>query len=284
MSGNETGGSSTSMVEFTFKFTSMSTLEREPRDSVWSSLRDSCAANLPSPQVCHTGEWNLGADAGSIPPVRLPALITICLCLGAASLASAQPAPDPAPPPAEPPASPPASPPEPIAPPASVAPPSTPPVAPAPEPSLQTEDVQSADQTPWAMRFGGFVQPQYRLRQDAPGAPNDTDGFRLARARFSATGVGPRRQPRVLVVHRGRAAAVVLAVRRVRHGGARAARSPARSRSTSARSASRSRTSSSSQRHASVVRREGAGRRASRPIAISARALWFSRRSCRGCA
>ncbi len=40
------------------------------------------------------------------------------------------------------------------------------------------------------MRFGGFIQPQYRVRQDAPGAPNDTNGFRLARARFTATGSG----------------------------------------------------------------------------------------------
>ena len=39
------------------------------------------------------------------------------------------------------------------------------------------------------MRFGGFIQPQYRLRQNAAGQ-DDTDGFRLARARFTATGEG----------------------------------------------------------------------------------------------
>lgn len=31
-----------------------------------------------------------------------------------------------------------------------------------------------------------FIQPQFRLRQDAPGAPNDTNGFRFARARIFA--------------------------------------------------------------------------------------------------
>ncbi|HET9989352.1 MAG TPA: porin [Kofleriaceae bacterium] len=42
---------------------------------------------------------------------------------------------------------------------------------------------------PWTFRPGGFIQPQYRLRQDSP-APFDEDGFRFARARLTATGSG----------------------------------------------------------------------------------------------
>ena len=39
------------------------------------------------------------------------------------------------------------------------------------------------------MRFGGYVQPQFRLREDSP-AQFDEDGFRLARTRFTATAEG----------------------------------------------------------------------------------------------
>jgi hypothetical protein len=38
-----------------------------------------------------------------------------------------------------------------------------------------------------SVSFGGFLQPQYRLRQDSPAA-NDNDGFKFARARLTATG------------------------------------------------------------------------------------------------
>ncbi|MEO8548556.1 MAG: porin [Kofleriaceae bacterium] len=45
------------------------------------------------------------------------------------------------------------------------------------------------EEEPWTIRPGGFIQPQYRLRQDSP-APFDEDGFRFARARLTATGTG----------------------------------------------------------------------------------------------
>lgn len=42
----------------------------------------------------------------------------------------------------------------------------------------------------WSFRPGGFIQPEFRLRQQYPGAPNETDGFNLVRARITATGEG----------------------------------------------------------------------------------------------
>ncbi len=42
----------------------------------------------------------------------------------------------------------------------------------------------------WTFRPGGFVQPEFRTRENAPGAPDDTDGFRLVRARFTGTSTG----------------------------------------------------------------------------------------------
>lgn len=43
---------------------------------------------------------------------------------------------------------------------------------------------------PWTITPGGFLQPAYRTREDADGAPDDTNGFRLVRARATATGHG----------------------------------------------------------------------------------------------
>lgn len=105
-------------------------------------------------------------------------VLTILLC---ATVAHAQPAadpPSPETPPAEPPTvvttSPPSVPVTPERPPAPVA---------AVKPDIPPEDQ-------WSIRPGGFLQPEFRMRQDAPGAPDDTDGFRLVRARLTATGVG----------------------------------------------------------------------------------------------
>ena len=42
----------------------------------------------------------------------------------------------------------------------------------------------------WSLRPGAFIQPAYRMRQNAEGAPDQNDGFRLVRARLTATGTG----------------------------------------------------------------------------------------------
>lgn len=47
----------------------------------------------------------------------------------------------------------------------------------------------AAPEDRWSMRLGGFVQPQFRVRQDSPAAV-DEDGFRFARARLTATAAG----------------------------------------------------------------------------------------------
>jgi len=80
--------------------------------------------------------------------------------------------------------------PAPLAPPEATAPPASravPLVAipidtPAPSSPVPPDD--------WTLRPGAFIQPQFRMRQNAPGAPNDTDGFRFARARLTALGGG----------------------------------------------------------------------------------------------
>lgn len=55
--------------------------------------------------------------------------------------------------------------------------------------SAPTREESDPNYEPWTIRPGGFIQPQYRMRQDSP-APFDEDGFRFARARFTATGTG----------------------------------------------------------------------------------------------
>jgi hypothetical protein len=113
----------------------------------------------------------------------------------AARAAWSQPAPDPVPPPAPPPPTPttPSPVPTPYPAPAPVAPP-PPIVAPAPTPApveTVTDDAAEAmaDYEPWTFRVGGYVQPQFRLRQNSP-APFDEDGFRMARARLTASAAG----------------------------------------------------------------------------------------------
>ncbi len=65
------------------------------------------------------------------------------------------------------------------------APPANPMIATA----VPTHDPGASAGEGWTFHPGGFIQPQFRLRQDSP-APFDEDGFRFARARFTATGSG----------------------------------------------------------------------------------------------
>src|SRR5262249_25134702 len=65
-------------------------------------------------------------------------------------------------------------------------------IAPAPHP-VQLDQSSSEGEAqsiyePVATSFkpGAYIQPQYRLRRDAPGIPNTTDGFRFARVRLFA--------------------------------------------------------------------------------------------------
>jgi len=46
-----------------------------------------------------------------------------------------------------------------------------------------------SDEDKWAIRFGGFVQPQFRVRQNSTAAV-DENGFRFARARITASADG----------------------------------------------------------------------------------------------
>jgi hypothetical protein len=87
------------------------------------------------------------------------------------------PVPDPTPPVAEPTPT--------LAPPAATA--STSPPAPAAAIATTTDPTPPADR--WSMRLGGYVQPQFRLRQNSPAAV-DEDGFRLARVRLTASAEG----------------------------------------------------------------------------------------------
>ncbi|MFT3697601.1 MAG: hypothetical protein QM831_30940 [Kofleriaceae bacterium] len=105
----------------------------------------------------------------------------------ASATAAAQPAPEPTPAPPTPDSQPPANLPVPADPaPAPAVQPSI--VAPTPT-SQPTRAETDPNYEPWTIRPGGFIQPQYRMRQDSP-APFDEDGFRFARARFTATGEG----------------------------------------------------------------------------------------------
>jgi hypothetical protein len=94
-------------------------------------------------------------------------LLVLAGSAGAQPAPEVQPAPDPAPPP-----------------PADPAPaPAPPPPAPAPVAPAAITDTAILPDT-WHFSPGAFIQPQFRMRQNAPGAPNDTDGFRFARARI----------------------------------------------------------------------------------------------------
>lgn len=111
----------------------------------------------------------------------------LLLCAG--GVAAAQPAPDapPPPPPSADPTPPPEPPPAPVAP-ASVAPVPPPVTAPPPAepPKSDKEQEAAAPYEPSSVSVGGYLQPQFRMRQNAPGAQFDQDGFRFARARLIA--------------------------------------------------------------------------------------------------
>lgn len=120
---------------------------------------------------------------------RLPQILSI-LAFGVLpeAVATAQPAP---PPPVAP--APPADPAAEAAPPAAE--PAPPPVAPpAPAPAVLPAPVVTpaaeaalAAYEPSSVQLGGYLQPQYRMRQDSP-AQFDQDGFRFARARLIVHG------------------------------------------------------------------------------------------------
>src|SRR5262245_44938670 len=103
----------------------------------------------------------------------------------ASQIAHAQPADQPAPPPATPDATQPAPAPAPAPVTAAPAPAGPPPM----ELTGTAEPVPAPDEDKWTMRLGGFLQPQFRMRQNSPAAV-DEDGFRFARARLTATAEG----------------------------------------------------------------------------------------------
>ena len=79
-----------------------------------------------------------------------------------------------------------------VTPPAVIVPATPPPVVVGPNagPDVTEEQHEShAALEPWTLRPGAFLQAQWRTRQNSP-APFDEDGFRLARARITATGAG----------------------------------------------------------------------------------------------
>jgi hypothetical protein len=73
------------------------------------------------------------------------------------------------------------TPPDPVPPPVVTPHPPVAPEPPTPPAASPADD--------WSFRPGGFIQPAYRMRQNA-GAPDENDGFRLVRARLTATGAG----------------------------------------------------------------------------------------------
>jgi hypothetical protein len=84
------------------------------------------------------------------------------------------------------------APPPPSAPAASTSSLATPAVAPPASPQTSTDVSQSRTPEPgepWSLRPGFFVQEQYRAKENSV-VQNDQDGFRLARARVTATGAG----------------------------------------------------------------------------------------------
>lgn len=73
---------------------------------------------------------------------------------------------------------------------AAPAPVTTPAPAQPPAPVVTTSLMAPAEANDkWTMRLGGYVQSQYRVRQNSAAA-NDEDGFRLARVRLTATAEG----------------------------------------------------------------------------------------------
>lgn len=82
------------------------------------------------------------------------------------------------------------------APPAPASPtPAPAPIAPAPAPTPTVDVAPSSvdDATsgePFHVTVGGYVQPQYRVKQDDPVVGNDNDGFAVRRARLTARGTG----------------------------------------------------------------------------------------------
>lgn len=110
----------------------------------------------------------------------------------ASSVAAAQPAPPGDTPPVDPP--PPGDAPK-VEPPPKDLPPQDPPpqavVAPAPAapvpPRTERAKESLANDQPSVVSIGGYLQPQFRLRQDSP-AQFDQDGFRFARARVVTAG------------------------------------------------------------------------------------------------
>ncbi len=113
---------------------------------------------------------------------RLPILLV--LVGGVAGAQPSDPAGAPATPPGAPPAAPPADPapapdPDPVPAPSPVPAELPPP----PPPQTETEKEMLASYEPTSVQIGGYLQPQFRLRQDSP-AQFDQDGFKFARARL----------------------------------------------------------------------------------------------------
>ncbi|HEY5922572.1 MAG TPA: hypothetical protein VIV11_12915 [Kofleriaceae bacterium] len=75
--------------------------------------------------------------------------------------------------------------PAPESPPADVSPPTTAP----PSVVTVTAEPTPSDDDVWSMRLGGYLQSQFRVRQNSS-APVDEDGFRLARVRLTSTAQG----------------------------------------------------------------------------------------------
>lgn len=113
--------------------------------------------------------------------------LLIVAFLGGTSVADRLPDPAPDAPPAEPPVEPPAAPTPAPAPPTPAAPIVAPPLPP-PEPELtEAEKIERANYASSSVRFGGFIQTQYRLREDS-GFGSDTDGFRARAIRVLTRG------------------------------------------------------------------------------------------------
>ena len=58
-----------------------------------------------------------------------------------------------------------------------------------PQTSGDVSQSRTPDNEPWSFRPGGFIQEQFREKQESV-VQNDTPGFRLARARITASGAG----------------------------------------------------------------------------------------------
>jgi hypothetical protein len=60
---------------------------------------------------------------------------------------------------------------------------------PAPDSSSDDDPIPAPNYEPWTLRMGGFIQPQFREKQQSV-VGGDTPGFRMARTRLTATGDG----------------------------------------------------------------------------------------------